>query len=147
MSHLVTLPVLAFGVFAMMANGQQAKPDLTGNWKVNESKSSQGAGSQSLASIVIEQKGSSIHIVKITKHDGKEVKTELTCTTDGKDCDAGGGKASLWFDGQSLVEIDIEKETVTKSSMKLDDGGKALQIEIIHISPQADADTLVMQKS
>lgn len=136
---------LAPGLFAMLAYGQ-SKPDLTGKWQLSESKSSLKSGKPSPVSITIEEKGSTIHIVKMVKEGDKEKTIEFKCTTDGKDCDADGEKISLWYNGASLVEMDIGKDSATKLIMKLDESGKALDVDVDHISPQAESDKLVMEK-
>lgn len=137
----------ALGLVAQGANAQSEKPNLSGKWQLNSAKSEK-AGKVSGANLSVEQKGPSIHVVKTVKtSDGKETVTEFNCTTDGKDCTTSNGmKVSLWYDGQSLVEMDITDDAVVKSSMSLGTDGKTISITVTHISPQAAAETLLLEK-
>ncbi|HVW83175.1 MAG TPA: hypothetical protein VHB50_00765 [Bryobacteraceae bacterium] len=134
------------GLFAATAGAQDNRPNFSGSWQLNSAKSEVHSGKPAAIKLTIEQKGSTIHVVRTLKAtDGKETSIEFNCTTDGKDCDAKGAKVSLWYDGSSLVEMDIG-ETVTKSKMTLSGDGKTLSYEITFISPQADADNLELDK-
>src|ERR1700689_885052 len=85
------------------ARGQQSKPNFSGKWQMNGEKSQIHSGKATALTLAIEQKGASIHVVRTAKSaDGKDSVVEFTCTTDGKDCEAGGVKVSLWYDGLSL---------------------------------------------
>ncbi len=95
--------------------------------------------------MVIEQKGASVHIMKsLTSADGKEQKLEFQCTTDGKECEAQGAKISLWFDGAALVEMDAG-EAISKVTMKMD--GDQLKVELSHIFPDGAPETFVLAKN
>ncbi|HXJ40579.1 MAG TPA: hypothetical protein VNH18_14970 [Bryobacteraceae bacterium] len=138
--------ISALWLFTAAANGQQSKPDLSGKWQLNSGKSEQ-PGKTTIVSLAIEHTGSSIHIVRTTRSaDSKETITEFKCTTDGKDCDVKGTKVSLWWDGLSLVEMDIGNETVTKHKMTLSDDGKSLTCDLSWISPQSPAESAVFAK-
>jgi hypothetical protein len=125
----------------LVAAADDAKPNLSGNWHLKEATKTASA-----MTMVIEQKGTSIHIVKsMTGSDGKEVKTEFQCNTDGKECEAGGVKISLWFDGPSLCEMDSGGEAVSKVVMKLD--GDCLKVDVSHIFPDAPQETYLLAKN
>lgn len=131
------LLVLMLGCF--VASAQDSKPNLSGNWHLKEP-----AKTATAMTLVIEQKGTAIHVVKtVTGANGKESKLEYQCATDGKECEAAGCKVSLWFDGASLVEMDAG-EAVSKVIMKLD--GDALKMEVTHIVPDGEAETFVLAK-
>ncbi|MES1257059.1 MAG: hypothetical protein ABUS51_01465 [Acidobacteriota bacterium] len=136
-----------FGLLAVAATAQQSKPNFSGKWQLNAEKSQIHAGKTSAVTLGIEQKDASIHVVKTMKAaDGKESVTEFTCTTDGKDCTAKGVRISLWYDGASLVEMDVSDDVVAKTSMTLGDGAKTLSLTITYIAPQAEGDKLVLEK-
>jgi len=136
-----------FGLLAATLCGQQSKPDFSGKWQASTEKSELHSGKAATVNIVIEQKGPSIHVLKTTRSsNGKEAVLDFTCTTDGKDCDAKGVKVSLWYDGPSLVEMDVSDELVTKTSMTLDEKSKTMSANVTYISPQAEADKLVLEK-
>jgi hypothetical protein len=123
----------------LIAAAQDSKPNLSGNWQLK-----QPAKTATAMTVVIEQKGSAIHLVKsVTGADGKEAKLEFKCTTDGKECEASGSKISLWFDGASLVEMDAG-EAVSKIVMKLDGG--TLKVEVTHIVPDGEPENFVLEK-
>jgi len=139
--------ICVFGLLAATAMGQQGKPNFSGKWQANTEKCQLHSGKASAVNVTIEQKDSSIHVVKIMKAGGgKESALEFTCTTDGKDCVAKGVKVSLWYDGTSLVEMDIGDDLVVKTSMTLGDSGKTITATVTYISPQAEPDTLLLEK-
>lgn len=136
-----------FGLFAAPAAGQQSKPNFSGKWQSNGEKSQFHSGKASDVNISIEQKDASIHVVKTMKAgNGKESIIEFTCTTDGKDCNAKGVKVSLWYDGTSLVEMDIGDDLVIKTSMTLGENAKTISATVTYISPQAEPDKLIFEK-
>lgn len=135
------------GLFAFAAAAQNSKPNFSGNWQMNSSKSELHSGKTSSVALKIEQKGSSIHVIRTAKSsDGKETVTEFNCTTDGKDCDAKGTKVSLWYDGQDLVELDVANDAVTRTRMSLAPDGKSINCETSFVSPQGDGDKMYLEK-
>jgi hypothetical protein len=142
-SFICVLPL-----FAALADAQQNKPNLSGKWQLNSSKSELHTGKSSGINLIIEQSGASIHVVRTTNtSDGKQAVMDFHCTTNGKDCDTKGTKVSLWYDGTSLVEMDITAEVIIKNNMTLAPDGKSISITVTYISPEADADKLVLDKT
>jgi hypothetical protein len=132
---------------ALPVGAQTVHPNLSGTWKLNAAKSELNASGITDLTLQIEQKGVAIHIVKtVTTADGKQTKTELRCTTDGKSCDAGDSKVSLWFDGAALVEMESGADALLKSSMKLRPGAKSMSLDITPMVPAAEADKLLLEK-
>jgi len=142
----ISFVCLAAGLCAMPVIAQEARPNLSGKWQFNAGKSELHSGKTNAISLAIESKGSTIHVTKTVTANGKDSVVEYNCSTDGADCDAKGAKVSLWFDGASLVEMDVAGDAITKSSMKLAPGGKAISVTVSYISPKADSDTLVLDK-
>ena len=139
--------ICVLGLLAVTATGQQSKPNFSGKWQANGQKSQLHSGKASAANLTIEQKDASIHVVKTMKAvDGKESTLEFTCTTDGKDCDAEGVKISLWYDGTTLIEMDIGDDLVVKTSIALGENAKTITATITYISPQAEPDKLILEK-
>jgi hypothetical protein len=135
------------GLLAAAATAQQTKPNFSGKWQLNTEKSQLAAGKASAVNLTIEQKGPAIHILKTIKSaNGKESVTEFTCTTDGKDCDAKGVKVSLWYDGPSLIQLDVSDALVAKTSMTLSEDGKTITLTVTYISPEAETDKFVVEK-
>ena len=132
---LCTVPL-----FCLVAAAQDGKPNLSGNWQLKEPTKTATA-----MKLVIEHKGNSVHVVKtVTGADGKELKSEFQCATDGKECQAAGSKVSLYFDGQSLVEM-VAGEAVSKVIMTLEGG--VLKMELTHIFPDGAPETFVLAKN
>jgi|SRR5580693_7571701 hypothetical protein len=128
------------------ASGQQSKPNFSGKWQTNGEKSQIHSGKAAALTLSIEQKGASIHVVRTAKSsDGKDSVVEFTCTTDGKDCDAGSTKVSLWYDGMSLVEMDVSDAQVLTTKLTLDNPTTIVAV-VSYMSPKAEADNFVLQK-
>ena len=125
----------------------QERPSLNGTWQFDSSKSELKAIKISAATWVIQEADNSIHI---TESEGaKSKKVELQCTTDGKECQVTGdkAKASFWFNGPMLVEMETKGERVTRYRIKISEDGKTLTVEVNHLVPQSDKnDVLVFSK-
>ncbi len=126
-------------VSGFAAAAQDSKPNLSGNWQLKAP-----AKTASAMTLVIEQKDNAIHVVRtVTGADGKQIKQEFNCKTDGKECEAGASKISLWFDGAALMMMDAG-DAVSKVSMKLD--GDALKVDVTHIYPDGEPETFILAK-
>jgi hypothetical protein len=133
--------------FAVPSAGQeQERPSFSGTWTFDASKSEVHSSKISSATWVIEEGDNSIHISQT--ENGKAKKTELQCTTDGKECKFPGDRRdSFWFNGPMLVDMETKSEHVTRFRMKISDDGKTLTVEVTPIVPQSDKiDMLVFQK-
>jgi len=129
---------------AALAYGQD-KPNFSGTWQLDVAKCEMHNLKLADAIWAIEEAGNSIHLVE---NDGRN-KAEMKCTTDGKDCQVSGEKAtaSFWFNGPMLVEMETKGDHVTKYRLKLSDDGKTLRVETTYIVPQDNAiDVLVFTK-
>jgi hypothetical protein len=125
----------------------QDRPNLSGTWQFDSSKSQLHTMTLADATWVISEDDSSIQIAE--SEDGAGKKLDLKCTTDGKECKIGGAKAtaSFWYNGPMLVEMENKGEHVTRYRMKLSADGKTLTVETTSIVPQStQADVLVFQK-
>ena len=133
--------------FAAPASGQdQDRPSFSGTWQFDASKSELHSSKISSATWVIEEGDNSIHISQA--ENGKSKKTELQCTTDGKECKFPGDRRdSFWFSGSMLVDMETKNDHVIRYRMKISEDGKTLTVEVTPIVPQSDKiDTLVFQK-
>jgi hypothetical protein len=138
---------LVLALFAIPAAGQEEeRPSFSGTWQFDASKSDMHLSKISSATWVIEEGENSIHIAQT--ENGKVKKLDLQCTTDGKECKfPGDRRASFWYNGSMLVEMETKNEHVIRYKMKVSDGGKTLTVEITHIVPQDDKmDSMVFQK-
>ena len=139
---------LVFALGVVPALGQDDdRPNLTGTWQLDASKSDLKLSKITSATWVIEETDTSIHIT--STENGKGKKSELQCTTDGKECKSPGDRrTSFWYNGSMLVEMETRNDHVTRYRMKLSGDGKTLTVEVAQIVPQNDKiDTLVFQKS
>jgi len=137
---------LAIVLFAYPGKAQD-HPNLAGTWQFDSSKSEQTNTKVANATWVIEESDNSIHIIET--EGGSAKKVELACSTDGKDCKIAGekAKASFWYNGPMLVEMETRGDHVNRYRMKLSDDAKALTVEVNSIVPRVDkADVLVFQK-
>jgi hypothetical protein len=131
----------AFSACLILAFGQD-RPSLTGTWQFDAARSELRTSKMASATWVIEEGDNTIHITR-------DKKSELRCTTDGKECHVTGEKAtaSFWYNGPVLVEMETKGDHVTRYRIKLSDDGKTLTVELTHIVPQIDKiDTLVFGK-
>ena len=134
----------AFALLATVANAQD-KPDFTGSWQLDPAKCELHTMKVSDANWAIEETGNSIHLTE--NEAGKAI--EMKCTTDGKDCNVQGdkAKASFWFNGAMLVEMETKGDHVTRYRLTLSQDGKTLKVETTYIVPQGDpGDVLVFTK-
>src|ERR1700743_3613094 len=102
-AKLLGCSVLA--VLALPLAGQD-RPNLSGVWQFDSSKSELHTAKVAGATWVITEDDSSIQITE--SEDGASKKIELKCTTDGKECKIRGDKAtaSFWYNGPMLVEME-----------------------------------------
>jgi hypothetical protein len=142
---LLTCSALVVLIFPLAA--QDDRPNLSGTWQFDSSKSQLRTLTGASATWVIAEDDSSIQITE--SEYGPIKKMELKCTTDGKECKISGAKAkaSFWYNGAMLVEMESRGEHVTRYRMKLSADGKTLTVDTTSIVPQSTQDdVLVFQK-
>jgi hypothetical protein len=147
MQKAVTLVACSAFAVLLLPLAAQERPNLSGTWQFDSSKSELHAAKVTGATWVINEDDSSIQINESEDADGK--KLELKCTTDGKECKVGGEKAtaSFWYNGPLLVEMETRGDHVVRYRMKLSDDGKTLTVDSTSIVPQAaQDDVLVFRK-
>jgi len=133
------------GLACAQAPAQDDRPNLSGTWQLDPAKCDMHSGKAGAATWVIEEKDNSIHIAE--NEGGKDRKVE--CTTDGKECAMTGdkAKASFWYNGPTLVEMETKGSNATRYRMKLSSDGSVLNVEVTHIVPQSDkSDVLAFVK-
>ena len=145
----LVLPVL----FCAGVYGQDdSRPDLTGKWQLNSSKSDIQLNRVSDVSMVITEKDGKINIIETDKAaDGKARTVTFNCTTDGKDCKVPEDKAtaSFWYNGPMLVSM-VTKHNgseVVRERLSIKPDTKELDMEVSSLVPQSDKkDKLVFEK-
>jgi hypothetical protein len=143
---LLTWWILA--LFALPAIAQEAaKPSLTGTWQLDAAKSELHNSKVTTATWVIDESANSIHLSET--EGAKSKKIDMQCTTDGKECQVSGdkSKASFWYNGPILVEMQTKGDQVTRYRLKASEDGKTLTVELTHLVPPLEkSDLLVFQK-
>jgi hypothetical protein len=146
--------VLAFAAFCVAGWAQNERPNLSGTWQLDSSKSQFTSGKPGGMTWVIDEKDDAIRM-KVTEKDevGREHDFDINCGLGGKECsfkDVGGeSKATFWYNGPVLVEMITrgKNDRVSKTRMKLADDGKSMNVEVKSIVPPSDkAETLVFTK-
>jgi hypothetical protein len=134
----------AGALIGALAYGQE-KPNFSGTWQLDAAKCELHNLKLADATWAIEEAENSIHLVE---SEGKN-KTEMKCTTDGKDCGIKGenASASFWYNGPMLVEMKTKGDRITRYRLKLSDDGKTLRVETTSIVPQDNTiDVLVFNR-
>ena len=147
MRTLATFAACLAPAFLALPGAAQDHPNLAGTWQFDTSKSEQHSAKIASATWVIEEGDNTIHIIETEA--GNTKKTELKCSTDGKDCTIAGekAKASFWYNGPMLVEMETRGDHVSRYRMKLSDDAKTLRVELNSIVPRDDKpDVLVFAK-
>jgi hypothetical protein len=149
------LAVLA--IFVLAALPALAKPNFTGDWKLNTSKSTFGdvPGPDSMT---VKVTHADPNITNIAKQSGQmgEIEIKTTCTTDGKECTNEGfqgapTKSVMKWDGDTL-QVDTkgqfgEMEFTMKQKWSLSGDGKTLTLaQNISTSMGDFTQTLVFDK-
>ena len=143
---VMLLTWLASVVLVLPAAGQdQDHPSFTGTWQFDASKSEMHLNKASNTTWAIEEGDNSIHI---TQTDAKGKKTELQCTTDGKECKFPGDRRdSFWYNGAMLVDMETKSDHVIRHRLKISSDGKTLTVEVTNLVPQSEKmDSMVFQK-
>jgi hypothetical protein len=144
MRNAATLLVCSVLAIPALPMAGQDRPNLSGTWQFDSSKSELHTVKIAGATWVIGEDDSSIQIVESA--DGASKKIELKCTTDGKQCKIGGDKAtaSFWYNGPILVEMESKGDRVVRYRMKLSDDGKTLTVDTTSIVPQSPQDDVLV---
>ncbi len=144
MRNAATLLVCSFFAVLAVPLAGQDRPNLSGTWQFDSSKSELHTVRAAGATWVINEDDSSIQITE--SEDGTSKKIELKCTTDGKQCKISGVKAtaSFWYNGPTLVEMESKGDRVMRYKMKLSDDGKMLTVDTTSIVPQIPQDDVLV---
>jgi hypothetical protein len=146
-----TLLLICFSVAALFSAD---RPNLTGAWQWNPDKSELPSAKLAGLTWVIDQKETTFHLSETERHpDGKEIKRDVDCTTDGKECaihtKGEPTSVSFWYNGPALVEMvsrGHNRETVVKKRIRLSDDGKLMNVELIPLVGSERPGKLVFEK-
>jgi len=116
------------------------RPDLNGVWLLQATDSKGRAETMS-----IDQKPDSIDIARSITNGAKQLKVDVSCSTNGEECKVKENgqltQVSLYYNGPMLVMIEQRhgNDFVTKKRLKVSPDGKTLEIELVTISPPGRA--------
>src|ERR1044071_2563996 len=131
---LRALIVAAIVAVSAAAASPSDKPDFSGTWRLSDSAASDAENSAPLS---ISQDGDNIKVVQQNADAAR--KTEISCNTRGKDCqatvDGNKVKVAYWYNGPTLVEMCYEGDHVTKTRRTLSPDGKTMTVEVLSIVP------------
>jgi hypothetical protein len=145
--YMVTLLGLAAGGCIQAAE----RPDFSGNWQLDPSRSELHSPVPPGLIWQIGQTADSIHVIE---HAGDKDLYEFKCFTDGKECKVKNGGhaaiASFYYNGPILVELETmgkNRGTVIKKTIHLSGDGSMLTINVMHVLPEGkEPEKLVMTK-
>lgn len=149
-----TFLILMAALLSALIAAAQSKPDFSGTWKADISKSNFGPMPAPQSAILkVEHKDPSFKLVSITVSDAGERTFEVTFTTDGKECTNFVGntevKSVLKWDGDALLmeHRTVGGEVVVKDRWTLSEGGQVLTLVRHWSGSQGElTQTLVHQK-
>ncbi|HLF34181.1 MAG TPA: hypothetical protein VI583_08085 [Cyclobacteriaceae bacterium] len=141
--HLITL-LIAVLIIPNGVSAQGKKPDFSGKWTLNESKSKLDEGPFWGMAIktTIDQKGNNFTSIRVTRgRDGEEMTMTEKLTLDGKECDnAPEGRrkstASWTADGTSLT---------VKTHSIMERNGQLFEIDVTEVYTLQDKNTMVIE--
>lgn len=142
----------AVSLFSFVLLADTSRPNLNGLWQLNVA-SSQLATTSEAITLEIHSTANKLKLIR-TVHgkDGKDLKSQFDCKTDGTDCelDAGSYKAkvSVWYDGNALqiLETDGPKDDAITQWKVMCPDGSSLNVELTHIDPSGKPEKLVFDK-
>lgn len=116
------------------------RPDLNGVWQLQPGESK--AKPETLS---IEQKPDTIQLSRVVENGAKQIKTEISCSTNGEECkikeNGQPTQVSMYYNGPVLVLIEQRhgNDFVTKKRLSLSEDGKTLNVELMTINPPGRA--------
>jgi hypothetical protein len=146
------LPISLFTLLLLAAVASADSAGLAGNWVANAVNSQ--AADFKLSSLTIQQVNDNWKIASVARKGDAAVKTEFTCTTNGKDCEFGDsghkGKVSMWYNGPALLILLTEGaagDVVFQWKLEASADHKTLTLTLSHILPGGNDETLAFDKS
>src|SRR5689334_16330646 len=121
--------VFAVSLFSLVLLADTSRPNINGSWQLNAAKSQLDSAGGTMT-LDIQSTSDKLKLIRIVHgQDGKDLKSQFDCKTDGTECvfDAGTYKAkvSVWYDGNALqiLKTDGPKDdAVTQWKVMCTDG-------------------------
>jgi hypothetical protein len=144
--------LVAVSLFPLILLADTSRPNLNGSWQLNAAKSQLDNAGETMT-LEIQSTAGKLKLIRIVHgKDGKDLKSQFDCKTDGTDCelDAGSYKAkvSVWYDGNALqiLKTDGPKDDAITQWKVMCPDGSSLDVELTHIDPSGKPEKLVFDK-
>ena len=144
--------LVAVSLFPLILLADTSRPNLNGLWQLNAAKSQLDNAGETMT-LEIQSTAGKLKLIRIVHgKDGKDLKSQFDCKTDGTDCelDAGSYKAkvSVWYDGNALqiLKTDGPKDDAITQWKVMCPDGSSLDVELTHIDPSGKPEKLVFDK-
>lgn len=145
---VAALFTLATAVFAVAGS-----PDLSGNWRLDPSKS-QATNGTSITLSIQNEAGKMKYERIVRERDGRQVVARFTCSLDGTQCDLDDNghkaKVSLWYDGSALMILKTngaKEDETTERRLELSPDGETLTVQFTNIAGNDKPEKLVFTKA
>jgi hypothetical protein len=137
---------------ALGLQAQATRPNLTGTWNFDASKSTlKHTKAPDKRVLKIAAGRDKINVHDTWTDSGKDDVKTWECSTVGKECeykDEGKAvKASMFYNGPTLMEFRTIGDDVMRRRMTLAEDGNTLEVQIEYITPQRDTEKLVFIKA
>jgi len=143
---------ISLSILALTASVAADHPALGGMWVLDPSHSDTGKSKIKAETLSINQQPESVQLLEtVTAANGKETTSEIACNTGGETCkikDHGQAEVSFWYNSGMLVMSETRhgNDWAVRRRLKLSDDGRKLNIEIIHLAPTQETETLTFTR-
>jgi len=143
---------LVLSMFALGAAVAADHPVLGGTWVLDPAHSAISESKIKSETLAIEQQPESVKLSEtVTGTNGKATISEISCNTAAESCkvkDHGAAEVSFWYNGGMLVMSETRhgNDWVVKRRLKPSQDGRTLVIEVIHLAPTQNTETLTFTR-
>jgi hypothetical protein len=143
---------IVVSVFALCAAVAADHPALGGTWVLDPAHSVTSKSKIKSETLAIDQQPESVKLSEtVTETNGKATTSEISCNTAGASCkvkDHGAAEVSFWYNGGMLVMSEMRhgNDWVVKRRLKPSGDGRTLVIEVIHLAPAQNTETLTFTR-
>ena len=144
--------LFAVSLFPSVLLADTSQPKLNGVWQLNAAKSQLDDAGETITLDIQSTAGKLKLIRTVHGKDGKDLKSQFDCKTDGSDCELDGGsykaKVSVWYDGNALeiLKTDGPKDDAVTQWKLMCPDASSLDVELTHIDPSGKPEKLIFDK-
>jgi hypothetical protein len=127
-------------------------PALSGTWVFDPAHSVISESKIKSETLAIDQQPESVKLSEsVTETNGKATTSEISCNTAGQSCKVkahGEAEVSFWYNGGMLVMSEMRhgNDWVVKRRLKPSGDGRTLIMEVIHLAPTQNTETLAFTR-